>query len=212
MDTASWQVQGALFHEYSMAYVGERGLMCQLGVGIQKEEYQLHEIVKSLQWQGLRIRKQYKSFPICFTVGYLHQMGTLPRFHLFANVSLGVANVNSNNGDGNSGYDIVRYNQPAMTNDTIHQLQIVDDDSREQLLLQYRFALGAEYRADYFFIRSHAEFRTWADYFGQLNYQSEYSSTLHNEHWNRNGSYRLRTAYIGLVFSAGFYFPEKKQE
>lgn len=212
IDTASWTVDRAGFHEFAMNYVGARGLFCILGVGIQKEEFHLTEIVKSQQWQGLRIGKQYKSFPISFSLGYMRQISTLPRYHIFGNVSLGVANVNSNNADSELGNDIISYNQQAMSNDTIHHLEITVDDSREQILLQYRLVLGAEYRADHFFIRSYGEFRTWADYFGQLSYLSEYSSTLYNESYNRSGSFRLRTAYVGIVFSAGFYFPEAKSE
>jgi hypothetical protein len=211
VDTARVNISSRYFQEMAVGYRGQRGWICAVSVGNQVESYSFSEVVKSWPNTGLNFNKSYKSFPVCFSSGYIMQISELPKYFLFANASIGFANVRSNDKDVSISKSSTYYWTAMGGYDTMYYHEEVIDDSRAQNLMQARLSLGGEFRTDHFFIRAYSEYRTWADYFGALSYHSTYSSTLMNQNRDRSGSYRLRTAYIGLVFSAGFYFPREEK-
>lgn len=202
-------VHTAYFHELMVGYSGKRGFLAGLSIGYQKEHHHFAERAEADAPLGMSFHKWYRSFPVCATVGWLHPLGDKSKYFLFTNGSVGVANVSSNDVDENYDGSGIYFVVPPMAVDTIVQVREVNDDARDRVMIQARGAVGAEYRADHFFIRSYLEYRAWMDYFGTISYHSEYSSTLNDSHRDRSGNYKLRTGYLGIVFSAGFYFPKR---
>jgi hypothetical protein len=199
-------------HELTFGYTALNGFNCALGFGFQDDGYYVYEGNNFYTRPQVRLSKDFHSFPVALSGGYIYRIKALPGIHIFGNATVAIANVKSYDLDEQEVNCRIYYNGSRMAYDTINYVETINDDARAQVMPQVRTSIGIEYRVDKMFFRVCSEFRTWTGFSRELQYQSSYTTTLDGINSSVSGSYRLRATYIGAIFSAGFYFPQKKQE